>query len=295
MDEAQARDLISRQCPELDPVSVSLVGHGWDNTVFRVNDEWVFRFPRRQLGADCLESEKSVLPRLAGHLPIAVPVFRWFGQPGEHFPWPFSGAGWIDGRSLSSCRLQEHQRGGLAEPLAEFLQVLHAVTAEEARGWGVPLDRLQRLEPSRRIPQARDYLQRAATMGLVDDPEAWNPILDQFVHDAGRPLGACLVHGDLYARHLLLDEQVDLRGIIDWGDTHVGDRALDLAAAWLVLPPADRVRFRNAYGSVPATTWRRARFRAVCHAAIVAVYAAEMVQLDLQIEAQQALAWVLEE
>lgn len=295
MDEAQARDLISRQCPELCPVSVSLVGNGWDNTVFRVNEEWVFRFPRRQLGADCLESEKAALPRLAGHLPITVPALRWFGQPGDGFPWHFTGAAWIEGRALSSCRLPESQRGNLAEPLAEFLQALHAVTAEEAREWGVPPDTIERLEPSRRIPQARDYLERAAVMGLVDDAEAWNPVFNQFLHDAGPPVDACLLHGDLYARHLLLDDQARPSGVIDWGDTHVGDRAIDLAAAWLILPPADRVRFRDAYGSVPATAWSRARFRAVCHAAIVTVYAAETNELGLQAEAQQALAWVLEE
>ena len=53
----------------------------------------------------------------------------------------------------------------------------------------------------------------------------------------------CWVHGDLYARHLLLDDHKKLCGVIDWGDVHLGDRALDLSIAYSFLPAEARLCF----------------------------------------------------
>src|SRR5690606_21678230 len=71
------------------------------------------------------------------------------------------------------------------------------------------------------------------------------------------------VHGDLYARHVMVDGHGALAGIIDWGDVHQGDPALDLSIAASFLPPAARPRFAAAYGAIDDATWARARFRAL--------------------------------
>ncbi len=55
-------------------------------------------------------------------------------------------------------------------------------------------------------------------------------------------------------------------GVIDWGDAHLGDPALDLSIALSWLPPADRPAFMVAYGDIDEATWRRARFRAIHYA-----------------------------
>lgn len=44
----QAIELLFEQFPQLDPVRVEEYGHGWDNTAFLVNGEYMFRFPRRE-------------------------------------------------------------------------------------------------------------------------------------------------------------------------------------------------------------------------------------------------------
>jgi hypothetical protein len=45
--EELACRLIGEQSPELELRSLRLLGEGWDNTVWRVDDDRVFRFPRR--------------------------------------------------------------------------------------------------------------------------------------------------------------------------------------------------------------------------------------------------------
>ena len=72
---ARARRLIAASFPRLADARIEPLGQGWDNWVYLVAGEFVFRFPRRQLGADCLEAELRVLPNLTGlPLPISVPT-----------------------------------------------------------------------------------------------------------------------------------------------------------------------------------------------------------------------------
>jgi len=292
IDGEVARRLIEELCPQLAPADLETAGQGWDNTVFRVNRQWVFRFPRRQLGADLLDAEVAILPRVAERVPVSIPVPLWVGRPGEDYPWRFTGGEWIAGESVAVHGPDPGQRLELAQSLGEFLLALHAVSADEATGWGAPGDEIGRLDPELRIPRTRNYLRRAAEAELIDDPHAWDAIIDGFADDAGPAIDPCLQHGDLYTRHLLLDDRCRLTGVIDWGDLHVGDPAMDLSAAWLVLPPQARERFLEVYGVIDPLTWRRARFRAVFHAAVVMVFASETDEPALLGEAKQALEWV---
>jgi aminoglycoside phosphotransferase (APT) family kinase protein len=82
------------------------------------------------------------------------------------------------------------------------------------------------------------------------------------------PLAGSLrvVHGDLYARHLLLDQRNRLCGVIDWGDVHYGLSAVDLSVVHMMIPVEFHDEFFTAYGAVDERTWRFARYRARHHA-----------------------------
>jgi aminoglycoside phosphotransferase (APT) family kinase protein len=111
-----------------------------------------------------------------------------------------------------------------------------------------------------------------------------------------------LVHGDLSARHLYVEREagpgrracVALTGIIDWGDVHLGDRAVDLSVAIALFPAVARSRFTDAYGSISAGTWARARFRAIQHASTTTLYAAGRGDHAWLRESQGSLGRVLE-
>jgi aminoglycoside phosphotransferase (APT) family kinase protein len=120
--------------------------------------------------------------------------------------------------------------------------------------------------------------------GILRDVE---PLLEYM---AKHPPALCddprVVHGDLYARHLLLDEKKNLCGAIDWGDLHVGDPALDLAIALTTLPQSALPMFLSAYGNVDRTAWERATYRAIYHSVLVAHYGhaagdAEMLRVGI--------------
>ena len=86
MDTTLAQRLVAEQFPALAALPVRLLGAGWDNTVFVVGDEWVFRFPaQRGRAAGLPRLEIELLPELAPLLPFPIPVPEHIGVPSEAF------------------------------------------------------------------------------------------------------------------------------------------------------------------------------------------------------------------
>jgi aminoglycoside phosphotransferase (APT) family kinase protein len=103
------------------------------------------------------------------------------------------------------------------------------------------------------------------------------------------PRCSTLVHGDLHARQVLVDDAGAVCGIIDWGDVHLGDPACDLAIAHSMLPEEARGEFRSAYGEIDADTWALARLRGLHLAAVLGVYARHTSDAPLLREALAAI------
>ncbi len=80
MAEQRARAEIPRAFPELPVRDVAFLGAGLDSDAYLVNDEWVFRFPKREAVARALNREVALLSKLAGRLPVATPRFAHIGH-----------------------------------------------------------------------------------------------------------------------------------------------------------------------------------------------------------------------
>jgi aminoglycoside phosphotransferase (APT) family kinase protein len=74
LDEAVVRRVLAEQFPELDVDQIHPLATGWANSVWIVNHELAFRFPRRAIALPGVEREIMVLPPLAPRLPLAIPV-----------------------------------------------------------------------------------------------------------------------------------------------------------------------------------------------------------------------------
>jgi aminoglycoside phosphotransferase (APT) family kinase protein len=274
VDLGLAQALIGSQFPEFAPVRAHLLGHGFDNTAFLVNETTVFRFPRRHVAVACLEAEIRSLPRIGPSLPVVVPFPQWVGEPEARFPWTFAGYRWIPGVPLVDLCLDLDARRELAPALGTLLSALHALDVREMR---VALDPLDRLSLPKRLPRFRSRLDDLVSFGYPDLARIAGAMMTLTVSriEAGPALGPPTVvgHGDLDARHLLADDASNLSGLIDWGDVHAGHRATDLGIAYEFLPPDAREAFWSAYGRNDETLQWWARFRALDHALAVLVWA----------------------
>src|SRR5215208_7858042 len=130
VDEPLVRRLLRAQFPALAARSVRPLAQGWDSSVYLVDDEWAFRFPRRAVVLPGLAAELDVLPRLAPLLPVAIPVPVFVGAPATEFPWPFAGARLIAGHEATGAG----GRAKLAAALGRALRSLHGGAALAAAG-----------------------------------------------------------------------------------------------------------------------------------------------------------------
>lgn len=260
VDAERAAAWIARRFPDLAGLPLIPAGEGWDNVLFRVGPELVFRIPRRKLGAELMGFELAVLPHLAPHLPLQIPAPILRAEPGEDTPYPFAGYRWIEGTTADRAGLSDAERRKMAPVLGRFLRALHACDPGEEAEAVDPGDALRRADLPYRLPALLERLDALVWPGV--DREGIREELGRLAHTEpweGEPVW---VHGDLYGRHLVVKERA-LVGVIDWGDCHRGDPALDLCVAIGFLPPDAWTDFRVAYGGVDEATWDRARYRAL--------------------------------
>ncbi len=82
LDPARVAEISPRTISSISPVArVAELGEGWDFATFVVNDDWVFRFPKRRQAARQLARERQLLDALAPRSPtdqaIAIPRYRY--------------------------------------------------------------------------------------------------------------------------------------------------------------------------------------------------------------------------
>lgn len=287
---ARAQALIAAQWPAGgEPARLVHLGAGWDNDAFLLGD-WVIRFPRRAVAVPLLRTEAAVLPWIAERTGLPIPCPAFVGAPALDYPAPWAAYRRLPGQTADRAPLDDMARARLAAPLATWLSTLHALPPAEATRRGAPDDTLARTDLPRRLALAQERLQAlagpdqsTASTALMG---AWRALPPDAT--AAGQAARVLVHGDLYSRHVLVDDGA-LSGLIDFGDLHVGDAALDLAVAWALLPRACHSTFRAAYGGVPDEVWARARFRAAHHAIAELAYAVAVDDAPLARAARWAL------
>lgn len=266
-----ALQLIKEQFPELQPQNIRLLGVGWDNTAFVVNEDLIFRFPRRAIALPLLEAEWSLLPKLAPQLPLPIPFPQWKGNPSAQFPWTFIGYRMLTGFTACYANLTEKERSSLAEPIASFLKQLHTLPTEEISHCKLSNDNAPRIDGLLLIQKIHKNFEELSFLGLLPHQKQLEKVIEKSQHFR-RPLLTAIVHGDFYVRHLLLDEKHHLTGVIDWGDVHLGDPAIDLAIAHSFLPQEAHACFLKHYGDVSDETWCLARLRALYSSTILALF-----------------------
>lgn len=255
--------LLEAHCPQwagLEPRQ--LLTSGTDNAMWRIDPPTgpglVVRLPRTDSAAASLTKELTVLPALAGRLPVSVPTIAYAGRPGALFPHPWAVVEWMDGADAWADRssLTGPRGHALAEDLAKTVLAIGAIgdidvpnRVPGARG-GPLLPLLARLDgwlADEKWDADRLVDVAAVRRSAVESAEA---ALDEVVPDR-------FVHGDLIPGNVLV-AQGRLSAVIDWGGAGIGDAALDLVPAWAILDRDARSVFRDATNASDAA-WLRAR------------------------------------
>ena len=289
---SQARKLIESQFPDLIPSEVEIIDYGFDNTVIKVNHEWVFRFPRREIAVKLLETEGKLLPLFKEEeLGLQVPVPVYYGKPSPGYPWPFLGYRYVEG-TIPSRAETVWREGVSAIRLAQFLKRLHQTNVKEAERQGVPYDEMDRLDVEKRKPILEKNINEIKHLKLLPRMGMLENYL-QHLPKGTLPEAITLVHGDLHFKNIVVNGEGTLSGVIDWGDVHLGHRAVDLNLVYSFLTLRGRELFFQEYGRVGDIELKYAQFKAVYTNVVLLLYGYHEKQPHTVREAQKSLELAL--
>lgn len=190
-------------------------------------EEWVLRFPRREDVMASTQKEKRTLDLVREQLTVEAPNWliyndsliaynRLTGLPAATVDPEAQAYVWVlDEKNVPTV---------FNETLAEALVSLHRIDHEEARTAGLPVETPEetRQNMAKRMEKVKEKFHV--------DPILWQRWQDWLGNDSIWPKQTALVHGDLHAGHILIDEENKVTGFIDWTEAAVGDIAIDFVA-----------------------------------------------------------------
>jgi aminoglycoside phosphotransferase (APT) family kinase protein len=256
--------LVAGQFPQWADLDIRRVASsGTDNALYRLGDDLVVRLPRIGWAVDQVDAEQHWLPRLAPHLPVAIPAPLVKGEPADGYPWRWSIYRWLDGVNPVAGELAKPRE--LAVDIAGFVSAMRRIDPtggpDTRRGMH---DRDGGVRGA--IAQIRTIEELRNLFDLSAVAAAWDAAL-QTKPWSGSPVW---VHADLGPGNVLVRDG-RLSAVIDFGTAGVGDPAHDLIVAWNVLPADARGVFKAAL-EVDDAAWARGRGLALSQALIALPY-----------------------
>src|SRR4051812_10420606 len=99
-DPRLVRRLLAAQFPQWAALPIDRVeSAGTDNAIYRLGADLSVRLPRIGWATGQVEKEHEWMPRLAPHLPLAIPEPIVKGTPAFGYPWSWSVYRWIPGEN----------------------------------------------------------------------------------------------------------------------------------------------------------------------------------------------------
>src|SRR5438552_7971233 len=124
------RRLLAGQFPHWADLPIApVVSYGTDHDIYRLGDHLAARLPRIGWATKQAAKEAEWLPRLAPHLPLAVPVQLAMGHPAEGYPFEWSVYEWLPGENANGTIVDLAQA---AVDLAAFVSALRRVDTTDA-------------------------------------------------------------------------------------------------------------------------------------------------------------------
>jgi aminoglycoside phosphotransferase (APT) family kinase protein len=265
VDDDLVRGLIRAQFPQWAHLVVQrMPSTGTDNAIYRLGRRMGLRLPRIHWAVHQIAKESEWLPRLAPHLPAALPQPVAQGDPTIGYPYPWLVYTWLDGDDALNRPVEDWCQ--LARDVAAFVSALQQVDPSGAppaghRGGSLVAHDESTKKAITRLDGVIDVGPALAVWEAALSADPW----------PGSPVW---VHGDLLPGNVLVRDG-RLAGIIDWSAAGIGDPACEAMLAWAM--PSDARSVYRAALDMDDATWARGRGWALEQAVHFIPYYAETI------------------
>lgn len=270
------------------------LGEGFDNSAFLINGNIVFRFPHREQAKGCMQNEIALLPFYKQNLSFALPDLKYIGEATREYPYPFVGYPLLAGELLSARLPSLTDNSHFATTLGNWLKELHALPVQAAHLANIQGSQSWRLDIPNRTQKVVEILEQYGEdfKDAGFDPVELNHMMETFEHLHITDQQVYL-HGDLYAKHIMVDKKGMPAGLIDWGDTHIGHPGIDLSVGIMLFESKSLQAFLDAYGPWDHDLLDIAIFRAFCHALSAYAYFCQKKDYPTMLWTERAIQHVV--
>ena len=188
----------------------------YGNIVFKINQDWIFRFSRNDIDIRQLEIEIIFLKSFYKISPIPVPEILYEGKD-------FMGCKAFDGEPFTKeihDTLSVKEQSDIWESIAKFLQALHSTEFQDENLVEYPLGDNNFWEDLwKPIEGQIDKQAHRKALDYFEEYFAW---------EAKQPIKKTICHGDFHPNHILYNKSSkSIVGIIDFGRICINDPAVD--------------------------------------------------------------------
>ena len=215
---------IHQDFPDFVISSIKKIGEGDNSMAFLINEDYIFRFSKRQEVKEQVRREIAVLPKIKPLVSIQIPAFE-FISPNINYV----GYRIIKGENLNEelfLKLKKKDQQNVQKTLADFLSTIHASDLLQLNNCQLEMMNLkeeyhQNFEKAKRLifPHLSQKKKEIITRFFIE----YLDNIDNFNY------AECLIHNDFSKDHILFNTvNKQITGIIDFGDIAIGDPDYDL-------------------------------------------------------------------
>jgi aminoglycoside 2''-phosphotransferase len=227
------RATLQRHAPNLAREPIEFLAEGWEFWAFEAGG-YVLRFPKDEASVRSLALDRALMPELREYLTVPVPRLDVWGDEGPNGV-PFAGHPKLPGRpvwpngdraSQALIELAPRLSTDFGRQFGRLLRELHAFPAERALACGIASRDAVGLR-SKRVQEYEQVIRRVFPLLSCETRTFVQATYEQAINDpAYYNFEPSFAHGDLDV-NALVDEDGNLSGLIDFGQSFVGSSAVD--------------------------------------------------------------------
>ena len=225
MEKHEKIQFIRKAIPTIEISHLEENNYGWDNDIFIINHQLVFRFPKTEQISHKIMKEKQVLGLLNKKKPILqLPDYSLFFD--EHKKLICTCHKYIDGVPLigNSDMMNWDESAKL---LADFLTKLHRIQAVDYNKYSIST--IHTFDYWNHFYSA--IKQEIYPLITLDYQSTIEQLFQRFFNQfTNKAKINCIIHGDLTCSNILFSPNSKLvSGVIDFTDAQISDPAFDFA------------------------------------------------------------------